>query len=89
MNRAVDNSLSALLRVSGQNDDAEIQSERHFELNLKRMLGRCEAVTVDCMLEFLVHLICSSSKKNIFLSFSWTRTWIWLSVLLRFVFEVF
>jgi hypothetical protein len=45
-----------LLQISGQNDDNEIQREKHFELNLKRMLGKSDAVTVDCMLEFLVHL---------------------------------
>lgn len=45
------NSLGA-----GQNDDDEIQCEKHFELNLKRMVGKSDAVTVDCMLEFLVHL---------------------------------
>jgi len=52
----LDNSLGALFRISGQNVDDEIQREKHFELNLKRMVGRSDAVTVDCMLEFLVHL---------------------------------
>lgn len=53
----LDNSLlGALFRISGQNVDDEIQREKHFELNLKRMVGRSDAVTVDCMLKFLVHL---------------------------------
>jgi hypothetical protein len=60
MNRSVfgllGGGLGALIRISGQNDGDEIQREKHFELNLQRMLGKNEAVTVDCMLEFLAFM---------------------------------
>lgn len=52
----LDNSLGVLFRISGQNVDDEIQREKHFELDLKRMVGESDAVTVECMLEFQVHL---------------------------------
>lgn len=53
---ALGKGAATVIRVVRNAEDSEGGAEKKFLLNLKRMMGRTDAVTPECFLEFLVFL---------------------------------